>query len=78
MWLTVEGDMIFYDIKHKAGKWLSQKYVFSGFITDLRKMTSIPSTIEQKRMEKWRKQNQSGKPCAFLGRTNALGALIKI
>ena len=78
VWLTVEGELISQDITREAGKWLSQKDAFSGFITDLREMTPIPSMTEQKELEEWRKQNNSGKPHALLGRTNALGALIKI
>ncbi|MCP4542150.1 MAG: hypothetical protein GY832_33930 [Chloroflexi bacterium] len=78
VWLIVEGDMTAQDVRREAGKWLPRKHVFSGFITDLRRMTTIPATIEQKKLEEWRKQNKSGKPHALLGRTNALGALIKI
>ena len=51
---------------------------FSRFITDLRKMASIPSTTEQQKLEAWRKRNKSDKPHALLGRTNALGVLITI
>ena len=78
VWLTVKGEMVSQDVTREAGKWLSQKDAFSGFITDLRKMTSIPSTNEQKKLEEWRKQNKSGKPHAMLGRTNALGVLVQI
>ncbi len=78
VWLTVEGELVSQDVMREAGQWLSQKDAFSGFITDLCEMTSIPSTTEQKKLEEWRKQNESGKPHALLGRTNALGALIKI
>ena len=41
-------------------------------------MTSIPSTEEQKKLEEWRKRNQTGKPHALLGQTNALGVLAQI
>ena len=78
VWLTVEGELTSQDVMREAGKWLSQKDAFSGFITDLRQMTTIPSTTEQKELEEWRKQNKSGKPHALLGRTNALGVLIQI
>jgi hypothetical protein len=78
VWLTIEEKMVLEDVKQEAGKWLSQKETFSGFITDLRAMTIIPSLVEQKAMEEWRKQNNSGKPHALLGQTNALGALIQI
>jgi hypothetical protein len=64
VWLTIEEKMVLED--------------FSGFITDLRPMTIIPSMVEQKEMEEWRKKNKSGKPHAILGQTNALGALIQI
>ncbi len=70
--------MTFEDVKRETSRWLAQKDTVSGFITDLRKMESIPSTGEQKQLEEWRKQNESGKPHAMLGRTNALGALITI
>jgi hypothetical protein len=78
VWLTVEGEMDSQEIMREASKWLSQTDAFSGFITDLRQMTSIPSLSEQKKLEEWRKQNKSGKPHAMLGRTNALGALAQI
>ena len=78
VWLTVEGEMAFEDVKREAGKWLLQKDTFSGYITDLRKLESIPSTSEQRKLEEWRKQNESGKPHAMLGQTNALGVLIQI
>ncbi len=78
VWLTVEGDLTWQEVAREAGKWISQEQAFSGFITDLRGMASIPSMVEQKRMEEWRQQNKSGKPHALLGRTNALGALITI
>ncbi len=78
VWLTVEGELTANAVKREASKWLSQKDAFSGFIADLCEMTSIPSTLEQKELEEWRKRNKSGKPHALLGRTNALGVLIKI
>lgn len=78
VWLTIEEEMVSEDVKREAGKWLSQKETFSGFITDLRAMMTIPSLAEQREMEEWRKQNKSGKPHALLGQTNALGALIQI
>lgn len=78
VWLTVEGDLASQDAIREIGQWLSQGEAFSGFITDLRPMTSIPSTEEQKKLEEWRKQNKSGKPHALLGQTNALGVLAQI
>ena len=78
VWLTVEGEMTAQDVRREAGKWLLRKDAFSGFITDLRSMTLVPSMSEQSRMEEWRKQNKSGKPNALLGRTNALGVLVQI
>jgi hypothetical protein len=78
VWLTVEGEMVAQDVMHEAARWLPQKEAFSGFITDLREMTAIPSTTEQQKLEEWRKGNKSGKPHALLGRTNALGVLIQI
>ena len=78
VWLTIEGEMVAQDVKREANKWLSQKDTFSGFITDMRQMTSIPSASEQKELEEWRKQNKSGKPHALLGKTNALGAFVQI
>jgi hypothetical protein len=78
VWLTVEGDVVAEDVKREAGKWLSYKDTFSGYITDLREMISIPSTAEQQELEEWRKHNKSGKPHALLGRTSALGVLIQI
>ena len=78
VWLTIEEEMVSEDVKREVGKWLLQKDTFSGFITDLRAMTTIPSLAEQKEMEEWRKQNKSGKPHALLGQTNALGTLIQI
>ncbi len=73
VWLTVNGEMAAQEMMIEAGKWLPQKGSFSGFITDIREMTTIPSTSEQKKLEAWRKQNKSGKPHALLGRTNAGG-----
>ena len=78
VWLVVEGEMSFEGVMREAGKWLSQKDAFSGYVTDLRKMTSIPSSEEQKKLEEWRASNESGKPHALLGRTNALGVLVKM
>jgi hypothetical protein len=78
VWLTIEGEMEAGEVKREAGRWLVQKDAFSGFITDLREMTSIPSTAEQKELEAWREHNKSGKPHALLGRTNALGVLIQM
>ena len=78
VWVTIEERMITEDVKREVGKWLLQKDTFNGFITDLRAMTIIPSLVEQKEMEEWRRQNKSGKPHALLGQTNALGALIQI
>ena len=78
VWLTIEGELTYQDVVGEAGKWLPQKNTFSGFITDLRKMTAAPSTTEQKKLEEWRQQNKSGKTHALLGRTNAAGVLIQI
>jgi hypothetical protein len=78
VWLTVNGDMNSQEVMREAGKWLTQKEAFSGFITDLRNMTSIPSLTEQRKLEEWRKRNRSGKRHALLGQTNALGALVQI
>ena len=78
VWLTVNGELKAEEVKREAGKWLIQKDAFSGFITDLRELTTIPNTEEQKRLEAWREQNNSGKPHAVLGQTNALGVLITI
>ena len=78
VWLTVEGELTAQDVMHEAGKWLSQKDAFSGFITDLREMTSPPSADEQKKLAEWRRQNSPGIPHAMLGRTNAMGVLLQI
>ena len=78
VWLVVEGEMSAAEVFNEAGKWLSQPDDFYGFISDLRKMTKIPSAEEQKRLEEWRESNESGKPHAMLGRTNALGVLVKM
>lgn len=78
VWLTVEGELISQDIITEVSKWLLQKDSFSGFITDIRSMESIPSTEEQKKLEEWRQQNKSGKPHAILGRTNAESVLVQI
>ena len=78
VWLVVDGEMPSEEVVREAGGWLSQKDEFSGFITDMRKMTSIPSSEEQKKLEEWRASNESGKPHALLGRTNALGVLVKM
>jgi hypothetical protein len=78
VWLIIEEGVTAQDVAREAGKWLSQKDTFGGFITDLRGMRSIPSLDEQREMEEWRKQNKSGKPHALLDRTSALGALIQI
>jgi hypothetical protein len=78
VWLTVEGDLDSQDAIREIGRWLSQGEAFSGFITDLRSMTSIPSSEKQKKLEEWRKGNKTGKPHALLGQTNALGVLIQI
>jgi hypothetical protein len=78
VWLTIEGEMVSQEIIGEVEKWLSQKNAFIGFITDLRRMTAIPSMYQQRELEEWRKQNRSGKPHALLGRTNALGTLVQI
>ena len=78
VWLTAEGKLEAEEVQREVGKWLAQKDTFSGFITDLRGLTTIPSMEEQKRLEAWREQNKSGKPHALLGRTNALGVLVTI
>jgi len=78
VWLTVEGELISQDMIAEVSKWLLQKDAFSGFITDIRSMESIPSTEEQKKLEEWRQQNKSGKPHAILGRTNAESVLVQI
>jgi hypothetical protein len=78
IWLTVEGEMTAQDIIVEANKWRSRTDAFSGFITDLRQMTSLPSQDEQKTLGEWRKENDPGKRHDMLGRTNALGVLIQI
>ena len=78
VWLTVEGELTSQDVAREVGRWLPQKDTISGFITDLRLMTSVPSTEVQKELEEWRKQNRTGKPHAMLGRTNALSVLVTI
>jgi hypothetical protein len=78
VWMAVEGELSGEDFKREAARWLAQGEPFSGFISDFREMTTIPSTAEQQELEEWRKQNKSGKPHAMLGRTNALGVLIQI
>jgi hypothetical protein len=78
IWLTVEGEMTAQDIIAEADKWRSRGEEFSGFITDLRQMASLPSQDEQRILGEWRKENDPGKRHAMLGRTNALGVLIQI
>ncbi len=78
VWLVVEGELTVDDVKREVSQWLAQKDTFSGFITDLRGMGSIPPMGELQKMEEWRKQNNSGKPHALLGQTNALSALMTI
>ena len=78
VWLTIEGEMISQDVITEVSKWLLQKNTFSGFITDIRNMDSIPSGEEQKKLEAWRQHNKSGKPHAILGRTNAESVLVQI
>ena len=78
VWLTVVGEMTPEDVKREASKWLSQPEEFVGFITDMRQMSPVPSMAVQKELDEWRKQNNSGKPHALLGRTTALDILAKI
>ena len=78
VWLAITGELEAGEVQRKVGKWLAQKDAFSGFITDLRGLTTIPSVEEQKRLEAWRENNKSGKPHAILGRTNAMSVLITI
>ena len=77
VWLTVVGKLTTQDVKREAGKWLSQKDTFSGFITDLRMVTGTPSIFEREKLEKWRKQNKSGKPHATLGPHSVVGSIVK-
>jgi hypothetical protein len=77
VWLNVVGKLTVQDVMREAGKWLPQKDTFSGYITDLRKITGSPSTSERKKLEQWRKQNKSGKPHAMLGRDNFMGVIIQ-
>ena len=78
VWLTITGELEAKQTQREIGQRLTQKDTFSGFITDLRGLNAIPSMEEQKRLEAWREQNESGKPHAILGRTNALSALVTI
>ena len=78
VWIIVEGQMTSQDIISEANKWRSQTDALSGFITDLRQMTSVPSTDEQKILTEWRRQNSPGRPHAMLGRTSAMGVLLQI
>jgi hypothetical protein len=77
VWLTVVGKLTAEDVKREAGKWLPQKDTFSGYITDLRMLTSSPSIFEREKLEEWRKQNESGKPHAMLGTDNVMASIIK-
>ena len=77
VWIIVEGQMTSQDIISEANKWRSQTDALSGFITDLRQMTSFPSD-EQKKLAEWSKQNSPGRPHAMLGRTNAMGVMLQI
>ena len=78
VWIIVEGQMTSQDIISEANKWRSQTDALSGFITDLRQMTSVPSPDEQKILAEWRKRNSPDKPHAMLGRTNAMGMMLQI
>ena len=78
VWVTVDGEMEPQVMMREVGKWLPKKDAFSGFITDLRKMSPTPSMEIQKDLEAWRKKNNSGKPHALLGRTNALSVLVQM
>jgi hypothetical protein len=77
VWLTVVGRLTTQDVMREAGKWLSQKDTFSGFITDLRMMTGAPSMVEREKLEAWRKQNKSGKPHAMLGPDTLIASIVK-
>ncbi len=78
VWITVKDELTAQEVTRIVGRWLLQKDSFHGFITDLCEMKPIPSTTEQKKLEEWRQRNNSGKPHALLGQTNALGVLIKL
>ena len=78
VWIIVEGQMTSQDIISEANKWRSRTDAISGFITDLREMTSPPSSDEQKKLAEWRRQNNPGIPQAMLGRTNAMGVMLQI
>jgi hypothetical protein len=78
VWITIEGELKSEDVEREVSQWLTQTDAYKGFITDLRGMTGIPSIEEQKRMEAWREQNNSGKPHAVLGRTNAMSVLLSM
>jgi len=78
VWITIEGEVDTEEVKQELGGWAAQEDTFCGFITDLRGMTSIPSSEQQRELEEWRRQEGSRKPHALLGRTNALGVLVKM
>ena len=46
VWITIEGEMVFEEVKREVGRWLAQKDAYCGFVTDLRGMTTIPSIAE--------------------------------
>ena len=78
VWVTIDGALFAEEVANAISPWLTQADLFQGYVTDLRKMTPIPSIAEQKAVEGWRKQNATGKPHALLGQTNALGAIFQI
>ena len=78
VWIIVEGEMTSQGIITEANKWRSQTDALSGFITDLRQMTSTPSADEQKKLAEWRRQNSPSIPQAMLGRTNTMGVMLQI
>jgi hypothetical protein len=78
VWIIIEGQMTSQDIISTANKWRSQTDAISGFITDLRQVTGVPSPDDQKILAEWRRQNSPDKPHAMLGRTNAMGVMLQI
>jgi hypothetical protein len=78
VWLKVVGKLTFQEAIQEVSKWLPQKDTFSGFITDVRKLTGVPSALEKHQLETWRQQNKSGKPHAILGKDNVMSLIVKL
>lgn len=77
LWVVVDGQLNAEELIEAGNKWMQEKDDYVGAVTDIRKMTSQPAT-EQKKVEEWRKEQDTGRPNALLGSSGAMAALANI